>query len=50
MKMDKDFKKSFVKKNQKSKQNFNFEKLCSGLVYSPKRIRLRQTSFKATNL
>ena len=47
--MDKDFKKSFVK-NQKSKQNFNFEKLCRGLVYSPKRIRLRQTSFEATNL
>lgn len=35
---------------RKSKQNFNFEKLCRGLVYSPKRIRLRQTSFEATNL
>jgi len=25
---------------RKSKQNFNFEKLCKGLVDSPKRIRL----------
>ena len=35
---------------RKSKQNFNFEKLCRGLVYSPKRIRLRQTSFEATKV
>ena len=31
---------------RKSKQNFNYERLCRGLLCSPRRIRLRQTSSK----